>query len=141
MNCSHCQMTVTKNISSVKGVKQVDVNLSTGIATVEGKHKADDIVAAVRKAGFDVVWYIFITGLSNKSQNRNYYVKGYSDNCKLVKIKLFLNSLCIFYVLFDSYIYSKWWNWNTIIKLCTERANRIWFSLQGTNSSRTKYSY
>ena len=55
MNCSHYQMTVTKNISSVKGVKQVDVNLSTGIATVEGKHKADDIVAAVRKAGFDVV--------------------------------------------------------------------------------------
>ena len=36
MNCSHCQATVAKSISSVKGVKQVDVNLSTGIATVEG---------------------------------------------------------------------------------------------------------
>lgn len=40
MSCSHCQAAVTKSISSVKGVKQVDVNLSTGIATVEGEHNA-----------------------------------------------------------------------------------------------------
>lgn len=55
MHCSHCQATVVKSISSVKGVKQVDVNLSTGIAKVEGKHNAEDVVAAVRDAGFDVV--------------------------------------------------------------------------------------
>lgn len=55
MHCSHCQATVVKSISSVKGVKQVDVNLSTGIATVEGEHNAEDVVAAVRDAGFDVV--------------------------------------------------------------------------------------
>lgn len=55
MNCSHCQATVTKSISSVKGVKQVDVNLSTGIATVEGEHNAEDIITAVRNAGFDVL--------------------------------------------------------------------------------------
>lgn len=55
MNCSHCQSTVAKSISSVKGVKQVAVNLSTGIASVEGEHNADDVVAAVRNAGFDVV--------------------------------------------------------------------------------------
>ena len=55
MNCSHCQATVAKSISSVKGVKQVDVNLSTGIATVEGEHNAEDVVSAVRNAGFDVV--------------------------------------------------------------------------------------
>ena len=55
MNCSHCQATVTKSISSVKGVKQVDVNLSTGKATVEGEHNAEDIITAVRNAGFDVL--------------------------------------------------------------------------------------
>ena len=55
MNCSHCQATVAKSISSVKGVKQVDVNLSTGIATVEGEHNSDDIASAVRNAGFDIV--------------------------------------------------------------------------------------
>ncbi len=55
MNCSHCQATVARSIASVEGVEQVDVNLSTGIATVDGRHDADAVVAAVRDAGFDVV--------------------------------------------------------------------------------------
>ncbi|MDE6306452.1 MAG: permease [Muribaculaceae bacterium] len=55
MNCPHCQATVAKSISSVKGVTRVDVNLSAGRATVEGDHDPADIVAAVRSAGFDVV--------------------------------------------------------------------------------------
>lgn len=55
MNCSHCQATVTKSIASVEGVKQVDVNLSTGIATVDGEHATEDVIAAVKKAGFEIV--------------------------------------------------------------------------------------
>lgn len=55
MNCVHCQATVTKSISSVKGVKQVNVNLSSGKATVEGEHNANDVVMAVRKAGFNAI--------------------------------------------------------------------------------------
>ena len=54
MNCSHCQAAVTKSILAVEGVTQVDVNLSTGKATVVGNHRAEDVVAAVRYAGFDV---------------------------------------------------------------------------------------
>lgn len=55
MNCPHCQAAVTKAISGVDGVKQVDVNLSTGKATVEGEHSAEGVVKAVRDAGFEVV--------------------------------------------------------------------------------------
>lgn len=55
MNCPHCQATVTKSISNVKGVEQVDVNLSTGKAIVEGEHSTDDVIDAVRSAGFDVI--------------------------------------------------------------------------------------
>lgn len=55
MNCSHCQATVAKSISGVNGVENVDVNLSTGKAVVEGDHNADDVIKAVRAAGFDVV--------------------------------------------------------------------------------------
>ena len=55
MNCSHCQATVTKSISSVKGVKQVSVNLSTGIAFVEGNHNAEDVISAVKNSGFDII--------------------------------------------------------------------------------------
>lgn len=54
MNCSHCQAAVTRAISSVKGVTQVDVNLSTGKATVEGNHSIDGVLTAVRNAGFDI---------------------------------------------------------------------------------------
>lgn len=54
MNCPHCQASVAKAIGAVAGVTEVDVNLSTGKATVEGEHSFDDIVAAVRNAGFDV---------------------------------------------------------------------------------------
>lgn len=54
MNCPHCQTTVTKSISSVKGVRQVSVNLSTGKAIVEGEQNDNDVIVAVRNAGFDV---------------------------------------------------------------------------------------
>lgn len=53
MNCPHCQAAVTKAIASVDGVTGVDVNLSTGIAVVEGQHDADAVRSAVRAAGFD----------------------------------------------------------------------------------------
>lgn len=55
MNCPHCQASVTKTISGVAGVEQVNVELSSGKATVEGDHNPDDLIAAVRSAGFDVV--------------------------------------------------------------------------------------
>lgn len=53
MNCPHCQAAVTKAISNVKGVTQVDVNLSTGKATVEGEHDPQAVMHAVNAAGFD----------------------------------------------------------------------------------------
>lgn len=54
MNCPHCQAAVTKSISGVKGVTQVVVNLSTGVATVEGDHNPEEVVLAVKSAGFDI---------------------------------------------------------------------------------------
>lgn len=54
MNCPHCQAAVTKAISGVEGVTQVEVNLSTGKATVEGEHDPVAVKAAVKAAGFDV---------------------------------------------------------------------------------------
>ena len=53
MNCPHCQAAVTKAISSVDGIVNTDVNLLTGKAVVEGEHNPEDIVRAVRNAGFD----------------------------------------------------------------------------------------
>lgn len=54
MNCPHCQAAVTKAIQNVKGVTKAEVSLSGGKAVVEGEHDADELVKAVRDAGFDV---------------------------------------------------------------------------------------
>ena len=53
MNCPHCQATVTKSIAGIPGVEDVAVDLSTGKASVNGTHDADQLIAAVRAAGFD----------------------------------------------------------------------------------------
>ena len=54
MNCPHCQASVAKAIAGVKGVETVDVDLSGGKAFVEGDHDKEEVVKAVRAAGFDV---------------------------------------------------------------------------------------
>ena len=54
MQCSHCQATVARSISGVKGVNQVSVDLASGKATVDGNPDDADIAAAVRSAGFDI---------------------------------------------------------------------------------------
>ncbi|QKR00281.1 cadmium-translocating P-type ATPase [Metallosphaera tengchongensis] len=55
MHCATCEITVSKAISSVKGVKETNVNLASGNARVviEGG-KLGDVVKAVRSAGYDV---------------------------------------------------------------------------------------
>ncbi|MBB5253550.1 heavy metal translocating P-type ATPase [Sulfurisphaera ohwakuensis] len=56
MHCATCVSTVSKAISSVQGVKDVNVNLASGNARVVIENaRLKDIVRAVRKAGYDVV--------------------------------------------------------------------------------------
>ncbi len=55
MNCPHCQQSVQKAISSVAGVESVTVNLSTGIATVDGNPEDNAVYEAISSAGFDPV--------------------------------------------------------------------------------------
>lgn len=55
MNCQHCRAAVAKSIEGVEGVEKVDVNLLTGIATVDGTYSPEAVVEAVRAAGFDAL--------------------------------------------------------------------------------------
>ena len=55
MNCPHCQKSVQNAIAAVAGVQSVTVNLSSGVATVEGNPDDEAIFAAVSAAGFDPV--------------------------------------------------------------------------------------
>lgn len=54
MSCAHCQATVAKAISRLEGVETVDVNLSSGIATVTGDVKPEMVKEAVYNVGFDI---------------------------------------------------------------------------------------
>ena len=55
MNCVHCQKSAQNAIAAVAGVESVDVNLSDGIATVEGNPDDEAVFAAISAAGFDPV--------------------------------------------------------------------------------------
>ena len=54
MNCSHCKASVEKAISSLQGVDAVEVDLSSGLATISGEIEDEKITEAVRLAGFDI---------------------------------------------------------------------------------------
>jgi copper chaperone len=56
MSCQHCVMAVTKTLSAIDGIKNVQVDLKSGQASYEETKPVDvKIVAdAVKKAGYEV---------------------------------------------------------------------------------------
>ena len=53
MMCNHCKAHVENGIKSVTGVSSVEVDLASGTASVEGEASAQEIIAAVKAAGYD----------------------------------------------------------------------------------------
>jgi copper chaperone CopZ len=56
MTCGHCVNSVTEEISEIKGVTSVVVELESGLVTVEAESEIDRelVVAAVTEAGYTV---------------------------------------------------------------------------------------
>ena len=55
MSCGHCEAAVKREVGSVHGVSDVDVDLDSKLVTVRGVAlDRDDIVAAIDEAGYDV---------------------------------------------------------------------------------------
>jgi len=57
MSCQHCVMAVTKALAALDGVKDVHVDLKSGLATYEEAKAVDPkmVAAAVKKAGYEIV--------------------------------------------------------------------------------------
>jgi len=57
MTCQHCVMAVTKALGALEGIKNVQVDLKSGLATYEEVKPVDPqkIAAAIKKAGYEVV--------------------------------------------------------------------------------------
>jgi copper chaperone len=56
MTCEHCVRAVTAEVSRLDGVTDVDVDLASGLVTVEsdGPLADADVAAAVDEAGYEV---------------------------------------------------------------------------------------
>ena len=56
MNCQHCVMAVTKALSSINGIKNVQIDLKSGIASYEETKPVESkiIADAVKKAGYEI---------------------------------------------------------------------------------------
>lgn len=57
MTCGHCAGSVTREVSRIDGVQNVNVDLGSGSVTVEAAHEISDdaVSAAVDEAGYRVV--------------------------------------------------------------------------------------
>ncbi|MBB5780801.1 heavy-metal-associated domain-containing protein [Nonomuraea jabiensis] len=57
MTCGHCVSSVKEEVSEVAGVTSAEVDLASGLLTVESDAPVDaaEIVAAVEEAGYEVV--------------------------------------------------------------------------------------
>ncbi|MEV0346773.1 cation transporter [Nonomuraea sp. NPDC050680] len=56
MTCGHCVSSVKEEVSEVDGVTNVEVDLATGLLTVDSESSIEPakIVAAVEEAGYEV---------------------------------------------------------------------------------------
>jgi len=57
MSCQHCVMSATKALAALDGVKDVKVDLKSGVATYEEVKAVDPkvVAVAIKKAGYEVV--------------------------------------------------------------------------------------
>ena len=52
MMCNHCRANVEKNIKVLQGVENVEVDLASGIAVVEGNVSDEEVIKAIEGIGY-----------------------------------------------------------------------------------------
>ena len=52
MMCNHCRLNVEKNLKSLQGVENVDVDLASGIAVIEGDVNDEDVIKTIEGIGY-----------------------------------------------------------------------------------------
>jgi Cu+-exporting ATPase len=74
MMCAGCVASVNEALNGVAGVTSAQVNLGERTATVAGDFKLDDVLAAVKKAGFQAQQ---LTSLADETAKENQELKAY----------------------------------------------------------------
>lgn len=52
MMCNHCRANVEKSIKNLQGVENVEVDLASGIAVVEGNVSDEEVIKAIESLGY-----------------------------------------------------------------------------------------
>ncbi len=52
MSCKHCVMSIENEIKKVAGVKKIDISLADKLVKVIGEYKRDDVINAIKNAGY-----------------------------------------------------------------------------------------
>jgi copper chaperone CopZ len=55
MSCAHCVRAVFTSLAGVAGIERADVSIGKAVIEHDGTVTADDIRAAVKLAGYDVI--------------------------------------------------------------------------------------
>ena len=108
MSCAACSARVEKAVSGVKGVTSCSVSLLTNSMGVEGTASAEEIIAAVRDAGYDA-------SVKSTSKNQTTHLSAEEDTLKdretpLLKKRL-IASLGFWIVLMYVSMGHMMWNW------------------------------
>ncbi len=95
MSCAACSARVEKAVSSLPGVAECSVNLLTNSMTVEGNFSPQDIISAVKKAGY---------GASPKGQVQ----ENNDDNVKSLITRLVSSSVLVLILMYISMGHGMW---------------------------------
>lgn len=90
MGCAACQARVQKVVSEVKGVYECSVNLLTNSMLVEGTADSEDIIEAVRNAGYDA-------SLAPEDS-----IKIYEDDRGKIKKRLIYSVVLLLFLMYTS---------------------------------------
>jgi len=54
MTCNHCKMRIEKEVSSLKNIDSVNINLDKKLVIIEGDAPEKDILQAIQDPGYSV---------------------------------------------------------------------------------------
>ena len=52
VTCNHCRANVEKTLRQIEGVTNAEVDLASGIATVEGSASDEEIIKSIKEIGY-----------------------------------------------------------------------------------------
>ena len=109
MSCAACSARVEKAVSKLDGVEACSVNLLTNSMEVKGKATEEEIISAVKKAGYGAE---ADKNLASKTQNKTSKSNSSSANEEIKKMKIrFFLSLAFLIVLMYLSMGHMMWGW------------------------------